>query len=284
MNIIETIHHRKSCRTFDTRPVDPESLDELGRFTESRPRPSPPFGSAADFHLLDFGDMESGELKKLTTYGVIKGARHFIVGTVKSGPKAMEDFGYCLEEIVLKATMMGLGTCILGGTFKRSGFAEKVNLGEGELLPAVTPVGYPHDKRSMVDRMFRTLAGSDNRKPWKELFFHDHSSRELDYDDAGEYSDCLECVRLAPSASNRQPWRVIKEGRADAFHFYLKRTPGYENAVKDIKLQNIDMGIAMCHFALSAGERGLAGIWDVHDPGLEAGDLEYIATWSGHSN
>jgi hypothetical protein len=40
---------------------------------------------------------------------------------------------------------------------------------------------------------------------------------------------------VSRSASNKQPWQIIKGKGQDAFHFYLKRTPGYENITKDIK-------------------------------------------------
>jgi len=58
-------------------------------------------------------------------------------------------------------------------------------------------------------------------------------------------------VRIAPSASNKQPWRIVKiEG---AWHFFLERTKGYGDGIifKLLKLadiQRLDMGIAMCHF------------------------------------
>ncbi|MCE5265342.1 MAG: hypothetical protein LLG97_17650 [Deltaproteobacteria bacterium] len=83
---------------------------------------------------------------------------------------------------------------------------------------------------------------------------------------------------MAPSASNKQPWRIIR-GRGDAFHFYLKRTPGYESLIKDIKLQNVDMGIAMSHFDLSARELGLKGNWKVDDPQIKSDGMEYIVSW-----
>ena len=43
-------------------------------------------------------------LKNLGTYGIIKGARQFIIGTVKKQPKAIEDYGYCMENNILTAT------------------------------------------------------------------------------------------------------------------------------------------------------------------------------------
>ncbi|MDO9228831.1 MAG: nitroreductase family protein [Syntrophales bacterium] len=278
MTIIETIKTRKSFRTYSNRAVEPGKISELKQFLASNTKT--PFGSKVGFHLIDFNEMEIGELKNLTTYGVIKGARQFIIGTVEKQPRAMEDYGFCMEKNILKATSMGLGTCLLGGTFKRSGFAGKINLGESELLPVISPVGYSSDKRSVVDRMFRFVAASDKRKPWHELFYLNDIDTFLDKENSGSFDTPLECVRTAPSALNKQPWRIIKGKDQNAFHFYLKRTPGYENIVKDIKLQNVDMGIAMCHFELSAKELGLKGDWNVNNPQIKSDDMEYIVSWT----
>ena len=278
MTIIETIKTRKSCRTYSNRAIEPEKISELKHFLAWNTKT--PLGSKVGFHLIDFNDMEIGELKNLTTYGVIKGARQFIVGTVEKQPRAMEDYGYCMEKNILKATSLGLGTCLLGGTFKRSGFSGKINLGESELLPVISPVGYSSDKRSAVDRMFRFVAASDKRKPWHKLFYLHDINTFLDKENAGSFDTPLECVRIAPSASNKQPWRIIKGKDQNAFHFYLKRTPGYENIVKDIRLQNVDMGIAMCHFELSANEFGFTGDWNVKNPQIKSDDMEYIVSWT----
>jgi nitroreductase len=280
MTIVETIKIRKSCRTYSDRAIEPESLAELRKFLAENTKTT--FGSKVRFHLIDFNEMETGELKNLTTYGVIKGARQFIVGAVEKQPMAMEDYGYCMERNILKATSMNLGTCWLGGTFKRSGFADKISIKEGELLPVISPVGYARDTRSVVDKMFRMFASSDKRKPWNELFYLHDIGHVLDDQNSGRFKTPLECVRLAPSASNKQPWRIIKGKGQEAFHFYLKRTPGYENIIKDIKLQNVDMGIAMCHFELSAGELGLTGDWNVNNPQIKSVGMEYIVSWVAH--
>ena len=92
-------------------------------------------------------------------------------------------------------------------------------------------------------------------------------------------------VRLAPSASNKQPWRIVKDG--SAWHFYLQRTPKYGpgsvvfNVMKLADLQRVDMGIAMCHFELTARELGLDGKWARMNPGLEIPDerTEYVVSW-----
>jgi nitroreductase len=276
MTIVETVKIRKSCRTYSDRAIEPDKLAELRQFLASNTKTL--FGSKVRFLLIDFDELETGELKNLTTYGVVKGARQFIVGALERQPMALEDYGYCMEMNILKATSLGLATCWTGGTFKRSGFAGKINLGANELLPAVSPVGYAGDKRSVVDKMFRFVASSDKRKAWNELFFLQNIETVLDKENSGIFDTPLEYVRMAPSASNKQPWRIIK-GRGDAFHFYLKRTPGYDSLIKDIKLQNVDMGIAMSHFDLAARELGLKGDWKVNDPQIKSDGMEYIASW-----
>jgi len=276
MSIIETIQIRRSCRTYRDSPVEPDKLADLKAFLESNTRA--PFGSPLRFELRDFNDLEEEELRPLGTYGVIKGAKLFIIGAAGNGPRAMEDYGYCMEHNILKATALGLGTCWLGGTFRRSGFARRMNLSDGELLPAISPVGYPGGARSLTDRFFQFSAGSDQRKEWSELFSDGDPETPLSRESAGRYETPLECVRKGPSASNKQPWRIVRDGRD--FHFTLARTPGYDKMIKEIRLQNVDMGIAMCHFELASRELGLAGSWSVRDPGAPSGGREYIATWT----
>jgi hypothetical protein len=275
MSTIEAIRMRVSCRTYSNTAVEPDKIAKLTEYLKSNT--DVPFGSKIRFELLNFNNMNMSELKLLGTYGVIKGARQFIVGAVLDQPKAMEDYGYSMEKNILTATSLGLGTCWLGGTFNRTGFAEKMNLAEGELLPAVTPVGYSGDRRSVIERVFRFSAGSDKRKPWKELFYEGSIGTPLTKDSAGNYTTPLECVRIGPSASNKQPWRIIKDH--DNYHFYIKRTPGYDRVFGAIRIQNIDMGIAMCHFELSSSEMGLDGLWKVKDPQIKSGDMEYLVSW-----
>jgi hypothetical protein len=198
------------------------------------------------------------------------------------GPQNLEDFGYCMERVVLFATDLGLGTCWLGGTFNRSAFAARAGLRRGEQMPAVAAVGYVASKPCLIERVIRRGAGSHKRYPWRQLFFRDQFGQPLSVEEAGPYATALEMVRLAPSASNKQPWRIIHDG--SAWHFYLQRSPGYRGTARlggVPDLQRADMGIAMCHWELTAREAGLEGRWLVQDPAIVTTDrqAEYSATW-----
>ena len=272
---VETIRKRVSCRSFDGRPPDDRKKERLRAFFRENTRG--PFGNALRFELIDLTEAERAELKSLGTYGVVKGAFLYIAGAVKKAARALEDYGYGMERNILYATALGLGTCWLGGTLNRAGFARKIALSEDELLPAISPVGYPAQKRTLTDRAFRFMAKSDMRKPWAALFFDGRPGNPLAQEHAGPFAEVLEAVRIGPSASNRQPWRIVREGRA--CHFFLSRTPGYDRMTGEVRLQEVDMGIALCHFELAAREIGLPGNWTEARPAFDAGTWEYVLSW-----
>ena len=270
------IRIRVSCRTFDGRLPDEKTKERLR--TLFRGNASGPFGNALRFELIDLTEAERAELKSLGTYGVVRGASLFIAGAVRKGPRAMEDYGYGMERNVLFATSLGLGTCWLGGTFNRAGFSRTIGLAAGELMPAVRPVGYPAGKRSLPDRAFRFMAKSDRRKPWTELFFDGRPGNPLAKEHAGPFAEALEAVRIGPSASNRQPWRIVREGAS--CHLFLQRTPGYDRMTGEVRLQEVDMGIALCHFEAAARESGIPGNWTEAKPAFEPGKMEYVLSWA----
>jgi hypothetical protein len=150
-------------------------------------------------------------------------------------------------------------------------------------MPAVISVGYPADGLSLRDRLIRLGAGSEARLSWDRLFFEGDLSVPLSREDAGDYAPALEALRLGPSASNKQPWRVVKDD--GVWDFYLCRTPGYlRNAggrLGSSDLQRVDMGIALCHWELTALELGLRGRWslDRQDRRMTADLTEYTASW-----
>jgi hypothetical protein len=192
-----------------------------------------------------------------------------------------------METVILFATDMGLGTCWLGGSFTRSSFAKKISATVNELVPAVTSVGYIL-KKEESGVTIRQLVGGHNRKPWENLFFREKFGIPLSSDEAGPYAVPLEMVRIGPSATNKQPWRIIKDG--DSWHFYMQRTRGYGKSLtfrllNIADLQRVDMGIAMCHFEMTAGELGLKGRWEIKEPKIEKPDTlcEYTISWIGQA-
>ena len=276
---LDTIRTRTSVRAFSREPLDPETRRSLE--TLLRDHSVGPFGNTVRLELMDLGEADRREAKGLGTYGIIKGARLYILAAIDDAPLTREDLGFCVEQVILGATELGLGTCWVGGTFRRGRFAERMGLSERQILPIVVPVGLPASKRSWRERALRLMAGSDHRKPWEELFFEGDDRKPLTRESCGGYAPALDGLRLAPSASNKQPWRVVGQQDPLAFHLCLERNVGYDKLFGGIDLQSIDMGIAMCHFQLVAEELGLPGAWRQAKPSMALGDLEYVVSWFG---
>lgn len=136
--ICDIIKQRTSVRTYSDKPIGREKEEKLENFINSL---NGPFDNMIRFKLINNKTISTNSNIKLGTYGVIKGASLFIAASVKKDDRAMEELGYELEKLILYATSLGIGTCWLGGTFKKGEFAKAIELKEDELPPIVTPIG-----------------------------------------------------------------------------------------------------------------------------------------------
>jgi hypothetical protein len=273
--VMEIIRRRRSVRTYSKLPIPADIKEKLHQYFRQL---KGPFQARIRFGLLDKLEIKTDAKIKLGTYGVIQGASSFIAAAVEKKEHSLEHLGYVFENLILYLTSLGLGTCWMAGTFNKSQFSKAMRIRTDEILPIVTPVGYASEKRSLIEILMKPSPNLKKRKTWNELFFKDSFNTPLDEADAGAYAMPLEMVRLAPSASNKQPWRIIKTN--GHFHFYLAHNTLYTR-MYPYDIQKIDMGIAMFHFESTANESGLKGRWEIQTPALVNvhRELEYIITW-----
>lgn len=267
-HVSEIIKQRRSVRTFDSRTLDEDTKDQLLSFAN---RIQNPFGIPVAFKFLN-------AKKDGLTCPVVCGTDLYIGGKVKNVANANVAFGYSFEEFILYVHSLGLGTVWLGGTMNRAAYEAAMDLGEDEMMPCATPIGYCANKMSIRESIMRKAVKANDRLPFGKLFFDGTFDTPLTEEKAGIFAEPLNMVRLAPSAVNKQPWRVVVVDHIA--HFYLKRSKGVgHKGVLD--MQMVDMGIALCHFALTAKEKNLSLSFVQEDPKLEsASDLEYIASYA----
>ncbi len=264
-NIIEHIKNRRSVRTFDGRELSIADIEKLASFANTIENP---YKIPVDFKFMN--------AKK---YGlncpVTVGTDLFVGGKIKYTENASVAFGYSFEMFVLYAQSIGIGTTWLGGTMNRSAFEDAMGLDSDESMPCASPLGYPAKKMSIRESMMRKGVKADERLPFEEIFFDGSFDKPLHMEKAGKWAEVLEMVRLAPSAANRQPWRVVVTD--NAVHFYLKRSKGF-NYNENLDMQMIDMGIALCHFDLTAKENNLNVVFEQNNLKIQS-DAEYIASY-----
>ena len=199
MNVLECIRARRSVRTFDETPLTPEDAAAVLSFAEKL---ETPYDIPITWKLLD------AKRQRLKS-PVIVGTDTFIAGKMPRVPHAEEAFGYAFEKVVLFAESRGIGTTWIAGTMDRPAFERAMDLRDGEVMPCVSPLGYPARKMSMRETIMRKGIKADARLPFETLFYSGSFDTPLVSEAAGTLFDALEAVRLGPSAVNKQPTRYI---------------------------------------------------------------------------
>lgn len=169
--------------------------------------------------------------------GKVKGTPCFAALIYKDD--AMLRCGYIGESFILECTALGLGSCWLGASYKKSAAAEHIKLAKDERIAAVIAFGKPGE--AYVGRPRKTLAALTGLSQaelielpeWQQL--------------------ALSCARLAPSAVNGQPW----EFRVEDNRISVVRTSG------NFGFGKLDQGIAMLHVELGAAHSGMSGSWAI---------------------
>ncbi len=236
----EIIRNRRSVRNYTGEEIKSDDLKNIDEYINNKDNMIGINGNEIKVHIVKtVGDDSS----RIGTYGVIKNAPNYIVVVCENTKEAMVDCGYVIEKLVLFLESMDIGSCWLGGTYKKS--QVKVDVKGGEIIPIILPMGYKLNKKTFIESAIRKLAKSNSRLDFDQLFFSKDFKGKIE---DVETKKILESVRLAPSASNKQPWRVIIDESGNA-HFYIERTPNYIGAKLPYDIQMIDIGIALSHYS-----------------------------------
>lgn len=223
----DALHRRASVRRYSDAP-DSEQLARLGVLCRKLS------WQGVTIRMFKGPGLKSG----------IKGTNVYAVIVAKKGtPMEME--GFMGEALVLEATAMGLGTCWLGAFFYPDVVSRNVKLQNDEVIHCVIALG----------KVNAPVPFSPKRKELKKLC----SMSEAELDVLGSWQkDAVLCARLAPSAVNMQPWKLVVDRNSlsvlEAPVLYAKYAP-------------LDRGICMLHAAVGAYHAGREVIWKKVDGG-----------------
>jgi hypothetical protein len=277
---IDTMKSRQSMRAYDSKDISEADYERITQYINAEEHLIGPFGGTGRIQLVRVTKNVSDKGIKLGTYGFIKNPKAYLVGLCENDKYSLLEFAFVFHKLVLYLTEIGLGTCWMGGTFSRNSFEKEIEMAEGEFIPCITPTGYPHQKQRVFDKALRYVVKADNKKSWNQLFFDADFSVPLDQAQAGEFEVPIEMVRLGPSASNKQPWRLILSKDRKECHFYIEHTPNYSKSL-GYDMQILDIGIAMAQFELACKELKISGRWVIENPNLKlpSEQTEYMVCW-----
>jgi nitroreductase len=274
MDVRTAIRVRVSTRRYADRLVDRPVLDRLLAAGANCARLTEPSVRLA----LVSGREEVGRIlaRYAGVYGLVQGAPYLLVGLIPTDSEQVRlDLGYVLEQVVLEATRLGLGTCWMTGSYRPLEAATQLGVGPEEEVAAAVALGIPRldPLARLHDGAVRRIAAGHRRLPLGRLVYDGQWGQAWTAEGADPaLVEVLECARLAPSAKNRQPWRfVVGAGRL---------------SLALVAPAPIDAGIVMSHVTLARADLGCPGRWEVrlgdtalaHDLGLPTGGIPVAVT------
>ncbi len=184
------------------------------------------------------------------SYGFFANANNYITCVIDPYYKySYQRAGFFAQQIVMKVSSLGLGTCYVGGTYDKN--AVSVDLKAGEKLLFIILLGF-EDKTKIrpVARIAYTLIHS--KKMSLSDFMPNLYDQEAFFEKNPKLKDAIEAISVSPSSLNKRPAR-IKYDKGNVL-MYVE-----SNSDKS----QIDLGIAQFNFqAVYPGE------WEWGNPSL----------------
>jgi nitroreductase len=235
---------RRSRRAYEPQPIAGVEAEHLETFC----RDYAPFDGARTVVLAQappkiFTGLVLGFYGKVTSPSAL-----IFVGDHRL-PDAAARAGYTAEAAVLEATALGLGTCWIGGGVRRAHVTSLLSLGAHEHVYSISALGHALEQATLGERATAGMVRARTRKPLDAIA--PGCTAWPAWARAG-----VELARIAPSATNRQPWRFAHTDDDNVRLFF-------EGSDTPVISKRLDCGIAMLHFELGAREAGAAGSWEL---------------------
>ena len=235
MELYNAIFYRKSIKNYSNNKIEESLMREVKQACSDITYLNEGLNIKA--HLIDRGHIIHFLMGKQCR---IK-SPHYIILTSNKGEDYLQNIGYAGEEIILRLTSLGIGTCWVESNLKRDDIIEIVQLDEIdedeeniedkiEKPYALIAFGYPEKN----EELFKDISGVYDRNEVKDI------SKRTER----KWYKVLKAVRLAPSIKNSQPWMFYSDKLG--FHMYEKKQ---NKNIRD--LSKISMGIALRHFDIA---------------------------------
>ena len=246
--LYRTIFERRSIRKYDMTPLPESTLDALMEFAGSVRK----LDDSIKYECVFLGEKDVKNLLPIK-------APHYICMYSENKPGYLLNAGFVLQQLDLYLSANEIATCWLG---------------------LAKPSRQVMEPKGNMEFVIMIAFGNTNELIHRTdtSVFIRRSIEEITNIPGAE--DLLEPVRLAPSASNSQPWYF--SGNLEEI-IVSREKPGFLKAPIYERMNQIDIGIALCHLWLSLEHRGKTADISFADSALPNGH-EYMAKVRVRSN
>ncbi len=188
-------------------------------------------------------------------------APHYLLFVSEEKEQYLENIGFIGEQIVLKLTEYGIGTCWLGSIANNKKKIKKLVSVEDGLQPVmIIAFGYPTKelvpvedrKRKKIDKIFKGKIDKN-------------------------FISIAKALQAAPSGLNSQPWRVFIQD--EEWNYYIEPKKGLLKKIYK-NMNKIDAGIGLTHILYEGMKSGYVVNFKYNKIVNEVKEFEYIITIS----
>jgi nitroreductase len=235
------ITQRKSVRQYKMDALDVETLQKIDQFIQQLV----PMDPEIEVSITRTPYEAMGKLFS------IKAPYYMTVASEPAG-NYLENAGFMLQQLDLFLPTLGLGGCWVGMAkpSKSVGFNKS-----HEFI-----IAYAFGKPEIFEP--RTSVTQFSRLPLNKI----HKGER--------YNDLVELARLAPSATNSQPWFYVDDD--ECIHIYRVRQNIFKGLIFE-RLNRIDIGIGLFHLYIAALVKGHTPSF-IMDETPEIKDYQYVMT------
>lgn len=214
------IFKRKSIRNYDLNPFDNNKLKEV---SEKIKNLIPLYSDIkTDIKIIHTEDVKQRFMKK---------APHYLAIFSDTSEGYLTNIGFMIQQMDLFFSLNGIGSCWQGIPIPQ----KEIITGSNLKFIILMAFGKPKEP------LYRDNVNEFKRKPMKEI----SKVNGLD--------KIIEAARLAPSATNSQPWFFT--GNNNMIHVYSIKPNFLKNMVVN-KYIPIDIGISIYHLKVAAEHFG----------------------------
>ena len=207
--LIDAINIRTAVRAYDDEPIDDDTARQLEMALQ-------PINLLGDLNIQLVRDQPKVFAEANASGHLTNAANYLAIVGPANDEEAKERAGFYAERMVLTATLRGLGTLWVAGSWDKAEAAKHCRVTSGQELYLGVVIGHPSDE------------GREAAPDW--------------------FKSGVEAAMKAPSAMNRQPITFSYNPADDTAAAHIDQSAEDEHHAFN------DMGIAKLHFQIGAGQ------------------------------
>lgn len=250
--LFQALLNRYSLRAFASDALEPSDLDRIEELTQTTE-------PLLETNSFGFSLLRQPTAKQRSSLmGMINPhiqPPHILLTWMNSESPAYTNLGYRMEQVSVQLHRMGIGSCFIGTMGREDNINQLVNLPPRSVTGAVLAIGKPASSNLELK--------PKKRLPLEKIAFLENLSTPLRA--PGELAPIMEAARVAPSATNAQPWRLLWK-KPELFLFVTPKKLANLLSNEYRKYCLYDGGICMANISMSLKAHNLPAKWEFLDP------------------